>query len=224
MTVAAAAAPWSSEEASEQGFGERELLRGAAEKRMLRRGDFRKQKLRAYINDNGTKIKVKATQEEPGKAKWEITIDELGDFSKGGCTDGLKWHVHELPLGDSNRGKGHATSTSGATPVSATECGKTGGHWDPFFACGKFSQHAADLCMRTGRGGGNGYNCSPANQKLCEMGDLNGKMGLLQFDGKIGMKQTFITDEANVQPLSEIKGRSIVFHCGSPRVACANLH
>lgn len=229
MTVAAAAAPWSSEEASEQGSGERELLRGAAEKRMLRRGEFRKQKLRAYINDNGIKIKVQATQEEPGKAKWEITISELGDFSTGGCSTGLKWHVHELPLGDSNGWKGHGTeSTSGAAPVSAGECLKTGGHWDPFFACGGKSQHAAGICtLYPGIGAGGAHytgagSCGDGVAKKCEMGDLNGKMGLLPFAGKLGMKQTFY-DEANIQPLSEIKGRSIVFHCGSPRVACANF-
>jgi len=300
LTVAAAAAPWSSEEAPEQGFGERELLRGAAEKRMLREaefaaisGDFRKQKLRAYINDNGSKIKVQVTQTNPGEAKWEVTILKLPGYSPVECPDGLSWHVHELPLRDSNKGKGHGTKwTSGTTLNSAAECNLTRGHWDPFFACGPKSEHRDDssasahlpvgksaslICQRLDDAGlqssrpaygdhvpnpsgttaaygskcpcgtcDNGFNpdksgrceyrklwkdggscpdrcpCERRAQVQCEMGDLSGKMGLVRTS-EINSPQTFY-DTANVQPLSEIKGRSIVFHCGSARVACANFY
>merc|ERR1719498_1497768 len=86
-----------------------------------------------------------------------------------------------------------------------TQCGSefTGGHWDP-----------------TGKGSVTPYDCSTTAKELCEVGDLSGKYGNIMLDSS--GKGTFSV-LASGMTTADLQNRAIVFHCGSPRVACAAL-
>merc|ERR1712032_749459 len=62
-------------------------------------------------------------------------------------------------------------------------------------------------------------SCDPdMNIAMCEMGDLAGKMGKVKIETGV---QKF--SDRYISNLENIADRSIVFHCGSPRVACGNF-
>ena len=52
-------------------------------------------------------------------------------------SDGLVYHIHSY--------------WNDAETSSTTTCGDTGGHYDPYFACGKASQSASTDCVSLGR-------------------------------------------------------------------------
>jgi len=121
-------------------------------------------------------------------------------------------------------------------------CYSTGGHWDPYFACGPASQHAGTTCnaldydpydTRCGQcesdaviGGGNcDDNSEFQPQAGCEVGDLSGKMGK-RPNAPLG--NPFVYQDTNIQTLDTYAQASLVVHCCvggicKERVACANL-
>ena len=71
------------------------------------------------------------------------------------------------------------------------------------------------------------YSCNPTeyakNPFACEVGDMSGKFGKLAIDGASKMG-TLAGADLYMSPLSELRGKSIVFHCdGGARVFCAKL-
>lgn len=88
-----------------------------------------------------------------------------------------------------------------ATP---SNCDAAGGHLDPY------------------RVGGTGYSCDPNDFSTCEVGDVSGRQGKLKAtNGKI---RALITDPVlSLNGPHSIVGLSMVFHNGSPRIACGNI-
>jgi len=216
MTVAAAAAPSSSE------AGEEETFEGG--QRLLGYG----KKLRARLDTPGFKGTLtvrKAWGKNKFKWVWRVTKMDDAKFKVDGneskdlvldpdaCREGLKWHIHAKKV-TSNGDCGGAT---------------TGSHWDPTFACGGKSEYqdpngTNGICDKiladtTASRPSYGERCSEATPKGCEYGDLNGKMGFLPREKT---RYRGFTD-VHLPPLEEFEGRSIVVHCGSPRVACGNF-
>ena len=138
------------------------------------------------------------------------------------CFDGgLKYHIHEeWNYGNDTEDK-----------MGATECGAayTGGHWDPWLACGSAS--GDEYC--TSQGGcvnsssiintKNKYECNTTNFRkepyTCEVGDWSGKYGLLHIVNDSGT----ITDLSPFEvDGSDLDGYSVVFHCNDgTRAFCA---
>lgn len=225
MTVAAAAAPWSSEEASwgsEQALEEeangsqgRQLLFGRRRTRFL----FAKveaageKKFRAYVS----------VKQRRGKASWTVTIGKGSPALTAEYDDVVQdcvkynWHIHAGPVSTKLGGDG--------------TCGGTGGHTDNDLSCGGATDEV-DACnakfdCAADKGGCYADNykarCSTESQKGCEFGDLSGKMGQIQLSGR----QHF-TDR-KLEPLSTYKNLALVLHCCNaagnckPRVACGDL-
>eukprot|EP01038_Epipyxis_sp_PR26KG_P011899 gene11899-15922_t len=140
---------------------------------------------------------------------------------------GLTYHIH---------------SYWSNTSASSTVCGSaaTGGHFDPNFACSNASQSYSTSCKNLGRTKplGYTYNCSTTNYhfgrySFCEVGDLSGKMGKLNYNS--ATQKLFSTSFTDFQPpydanfkLSDqtsLPWSSVVFHCGSTgaRLLCAEF-
>lgn len=118
--------------------------------------------------------------------------------SKGNGT--YNWHVHtELVEGDSAVGS--------KDDNYAGRCKSTGGHFDPYLLgpCASLQK--------------------PPNPFQCEVGDLAGKHGKLVFEA--GQPTTFFFTDDNLRLSGDeafsIEDRSLVFHDGAPRVACASI-
>ena len=138
---------------------------------------------------------------------------------------GLSYHIHELWT--------DATKSHG---LGSTECGPaiTGGHYDPAFGCGGATHNPfcksknSSKCVDGSTGAGmTTYSCNPTeyakNPFACEVGDMSGKFGKLAIDGASKMG-TLAGADLYMSPLSELRGKSIVFHCdGGARVFCAKL-
>ena len=136
---------------------------------------------------------------------WTVEIDSFDKDSL--CPDGdLNWHVHERGL------------AGGQT--SPTDCGATGGHWDPTFGCGGASQYKATVCEDlVALGRVNPQSCMvDMDVSKCEMGDQSGKLG--QIEIKEGTQEF---EDPYISNIELIEGFAVVLHCGSPRKACANL-
>jgi len=124
----------------------------------------------------------------------------------GWCAEPLSYHIHQKWEGN-----------NGTEAYGANDCGptNTGGHYDPFLACGGASEYAGtDYC------GCGTYTCntSYANTYGCEVGDLSGAYGKVPSqEGDWNM-----TYAMNVLPPVG-QSLSVVLHCGSTRVACAQL-
>jgi len=151
-----------------------------------------KQKLCATFDFEGLKATVvveqSATQLVANTATWKA---EFTEFDNNLCPGGqLNWHVHEY-AGSGIRASGEPGN------ANAPGCGGdvTGGHYDPFFACGGASQNdvvgngVCEVLRTTNQtplgGAGNGkvlgpnYECSTDDQSRCEIGDQSGKLGKL---------------------------------------------
>jgi hypothetical protein len=165
---------------------------------------------------------------------WRVglrNIDELeGANGITGEITSLNYHLHQ-----------QWTNSLASFGTGATACGEavTGGHYDPFFACGPASglrppYANTNLCDAAGLLKDD-YTCSSAYENKeydrCEVGDLSGKMGALSVvDGKV--REKFSNDPLpalNYQFVSDTtineadRFASIVFHDGSPRVLCGQL-
>jgi hypothetical protein len=128
----------------------------------------------------------------------DVNIEALTDMDCGG---GLNWHIHEFTLDESR-----------------PECTDLGGHWDPTYGCGGASQHDnTGVCDFLYNGT---KTCTPEEDiTMCEIGDLSGKMGRIALD--TSYEQTY--EDVYITNINVFSKLSIVFHCGSPRVACGNL-
>jgi hypothetical protein len=92
----------------------------------------------------------------------DLTGLVLGGNDEPDEADGFDFHLH------SNYIAGNGILSAG-----------TSGHYDSLFACGKASSNAGSpLCPD---GSPDTYNCNPNNQAGCELGDLSGKLGKLNF-------------------------------------------
>lgn len=129
-------------------------------------------------------------------------------------TTNLNYHIH------TNWGN----TTSDVALGSGCGPALTGGHYDPTIQCTAASQYINTLCPALNRTSAN-YNCTPALYSAgyfdqCEVGDLSAK------NGPLSLTQSNVWTD--VRPLSVVeygngKWKSVVFHCGSPRVLCGNL-
>ncbi|KNC79368.1 hypothetical protein SARC_08232 [Sphaeroforma arctica JP610] len=135
----------------------------------------------------------------------------------------LNWHVH-VGASDNAQGVGaECAADAGSPPV--------GGHYDPTFACSAVTGEL-EACAALGRTVDNDYMymCSPESYETdpysCEVGDYSGKFGQLRFevDAETESAEVDASGSDRYGPnLELINGRSVVFHCGSPRVVCGNL-
>jgi hypothetical protein len=66
---------------------------------------------------------------------WNIDVRNFNTTCD--ISDGLVYHIHSY--------------WNDAEYSSTTTCGDTGGHYDPYFACGKASQSASTDCASLGR-------------------------------------------------------------------------
>ena len=76
------------------------------------------------------------------------------------------------------------------------------------------------VCCKTLYPDTDGKKICKANVDIttCEMGDLSGKLGKIQFTSELQeFEESFITN------VDTFKDLSIVLHCGKPRVACGNF-
>jgi len=141
----------------------------------------------------------------------------VGGFAT--CTDGgLKWHIHNSWTHSDNDDK--LEGMCGAS--------YTGGHYDPWNACGSASGSAycgtsypsssslTGLCLDTDE-------YSPAfgdDPFSAEVGDWSGKYGLLELDEDNMISASFSSFWEVMS--AEVAGLSIVFHCnGGARAFCA---
>ncbi|OQR96330.1 hypothetical protein THRCLA_07314 [Thraustotheca clavata] len=128
-------------------------------------------------------IKVVRSNERPGaslQAHLDLSaldIDAIKAFDDN-CKDepiaAFKWHIHT---------KWHRSSSMGFLKGCSLE--NAGNHYDPDFACGPNSEHIKDDKCKDVK-----YTCNPQayrkNPKVCERGDLSGKLGEMQVvDGVI---------------------------------------
>jgi hypothetical protein len=199
--------------------------------------------LEAYICDDKIKASVTGRETEAGKVTWTVDIEHI-DASI--CpTDNLNWHIHEKRLPEDGESPGDCGATGGHSD-DAFACGGAS-NWRTT-TCNAFSDayvksYSVDVtedgkeykarCAGDVVPGGGAINAKyintgfgfdktgaavPVGQAGCEFGDLGGKMGkILKQDGKQVFKDT------HIQPLSVYKYASVVFHCGAPRVACADF-
>eukprot|EP01084_Bolivina_argentea_P060033 109670_1 len=141
-----------------------------------------------------------------------------GGFSE--CIgDGLKWHIHEMWLHDDT------TDRLGSTLCNSSY---TGGHWDPWNACGSASgnQHCkkatsteATKCIDVADYSPN-YEADPFS---AEVGDWSGKYGVLA-PGTDNLITATFTSFYEVYPDDQLADLSVVFHCNSgTRAFCAPL-
>ena len=115
-------------------------------------------------------------------------------------------------------------------------CGSsyTGGHWDPWLGCG--SATGNDYCQTQGgcavgspvlgESHDGTYQCSnmaDTNLYTCEVGDLSGIFGALDFEETdFGLEGGITVSEFFLPPPSYLQYRSIVFHCNDgTRAFCA---
>jgi len=153
------------------------------------------------------------------------------DFSNSSSTtcdfaSGLDYHIHSTWTASTHSGSGSAT------------CNGAGGHYDPDLACGSASQEYSGLCAAIGRAAAP-YNCTPEMYSTghyynCEVGDLSGKHGQIHpVSGRVFTTGTdsppyvdltppYLYNYKTVQLFSHAWS-SVVFHCGSERIACASF-
>lgn len=147
-----------------------------------------------------------------------VTLD-LSNMNKtklpSNCFDaGMKYHIHKI-----------WTHSDGDEKIGAIDCGKsfTGGHWDPWNACGGASGSDYCGCFEDAD-----YKCNKTNFDkdpfVCEVGDWSGKYGVLTIDSSNKVSRT---DQSYFEVEdSEIGGKSVVFHCtttGGPRAFCGKF-
>jgi len=183
-------------------------------------------KLRASFDYGGklkgfVQVKQDEHRRERGKADWKVKVKK---FDPELCPSGLfNWHIHEFP--------GGGIAANGTD--SPSDCGpnKTGGHYDPTFACGGASQNQGNgIC---GILGDRDYECSTTAQYNCEIGDQSGKMGKINAIELLEAGEPQKFDDFWINDLGSIEGRSIVLHCCKEkdeggldcgrRLACATL-
>lgn len=165
---------------------------------------------------------------------WKVdirNIDELAEELGIPPITSLNYHLHQ-----------QWTNGDKFFDIGGDGCGAdvTGGHYDPYFACGPASGVDADTCAALGRPKGEGsmYSCSPevfqdeAMLDRCEVGDLSGKYGqvIITEDGwgyeEVENDPLPALDYQFVSGIGENPPNffsTIIFHVGAPRVLCGRL-
>jgi len=97
--------------------------------------------------------------------------------------------------------------------------GYTGGHWDPWQACGSATGNT--YCSQKGGCIDDGYSADFSSDVFsAEVGDWNGKYGLIEFDDD-GYAVANDSSYFEVTP-ADVVGMSVVFHCNNgDRAFCA---
>lgn len=125
-----------------------------------------------------------------------VTYDTTGKDSTA-CPNGYNWHVHES--------WNNATATQG---IGGTECGsgETGGHYIPNRPCSNITYPAAD-CAAT------------KAFENCEVGDFSARYMPIPVNSSGSW-----TNQIDWYSIpSTFENRSVVVHCGSPRVSCGKI-
>lgn len=157
-----------------------------------------------------------------GALNIDVTLGGSEDFPDGfaTCIDGgLSYHIHEL-----------WTYSDNADKIGATACGGdfTGGHWDPWNACGGASGNAycdkgvnaSDVCIPTSEYGTLSFTADPF---AAEVGDWSTKYGKLMVDAATNTASLSVSNFYEVLP-AELAGYSVVFHCGTSAKRAFLLH
>jgi len=152
------------------------------------------------------------------------TLELLNSNSADCTTNGFKYHIHEFYNYNSTYDRFYS------------ECGGsyTGGHWDPWLACG--SATGNDYCLSSNDGscvtgssvlGGTSYDCDTdsfnSNPYACEVGDWSGKYGAVMLDGNMLTLSVSSPYEVSAE---DLVGLSVVFHCSNSagtRAFCAGF-
>jgi len=158
-----------------------------------------------------------------------ISLDLSGSWSSlpGGSsclTDGLDYYIYDSWT------YGDFIDRVGSNACSASY---TGGHYDPYLACGPYSgnqyceTYSTDYCVESSSAydSDNVYTCDStvydSNPYACEVGDWTGKYGTLSVGSNnltyLNTGSFWEVTSANVQ------GKAIVFHCANSgaRAFCA---
>ena len=149
-----------------------------------------------------------------------LAADNYSAIGGPSCfANGFSYHIHEK--WEHNNTNDRLTSECGAD--------YTGGHWDPWLACGGATGNT--LCAVKGgcvNGssvlGPQGYDCSSDtfedNPYACEVGDWSGKYGKATVTDDIVYGSGYSPYEVTG---ADIVNLSVVFHCSSDasRVFCA---
>merc|ERR1711920_805596 len=76
--------------------------------------------------------------------------------------------------------------------LDTCDADKTGGSYDPTYACGPLSQYNGGVACNAQAEAGKTYDCNPTTYAesniACEMGDFSGKYGLVSIGGDAGLK------------------------------------
>ena len=177
----------------------------------------------ATFSNNGISGTVTASD---GTITVDLDISSLDIEEIGGShcfASGFSYHIHEKWAHDDDNDK-----------LGGTDCGSTftGGHWDPWIACGAATGNVnceskggcvTGSSVLSDEDDYSGYDCSDflSNPYVCEVGDWSGKYGAVTVDYDLKMyssnSNTFEVDG------TDLDGLSVVFHCSSDgsRAFCA---
>lgn len=222
MTVAAAAAPWASAEASEEGnYSESRQLGGRWRRKVLTATVL------AGADQGGAAFEATVKAEKKrGKVVWTVKIHNAGLINIQ-C-EAYNWHIH-------------------AKKIQGTQdCGSTGGHSDNSLMCGGatdrgddcralyncpsevplskcYKEEYAQRCNMGIWAFRGKLSQARASLQGCEYGDLSGKMGKIEVTTAT---QQF--EDYHLEDLSTYAQMSLVLHCCnsggcSQRVACGDF-
>jgi hypothetical protein len=168
------------------------------------------------------------TKYSSGQAVYKYEIDLSKFVTSCDLSQGLSYHFHTY-------------WTDAKFGASTTTCADTGGHYDPFLACGPSSEDKASLCPLLNRTSTSGYTygCSPStyssgHHSLCEVGDLSGKFGKMMPDDPV--KPAMFTG-THIDPMPPLianyesgdmiskQWASLVIHCpvDNSRILCGHV-
>lgn len=124
--------------------------------------------------------------------------------------------------------------------ASTISCAYTGGHYDPFLACGGSSEDKGSHCVELNRTASQSYNyaCNSADYStghvaICEVGDLSGKFGPMM--PSLANNMVFVGKHIDTMPPTPAnyynedavskKWASLVLHCpaDNSRILCAQF-
>jgi hypothetical protein len=168
-----------------------------------------------------------------GGLNWHI--HELR-IPEDGTTGDSRVLIDGVPKGQCGKTGGHTDDSfacGGASHWRSTTCNAFTKDWVGSYKADKGAEYPRRCNLSAGKGTNpkfvvpdeDPFGVTTVGQAGCEYGDLSGKMGTIQILDEHG---NFVTGEQEfedefIQPLKRYEYSSIVFHCGSPRIACANF-
>ena len=165
------------------------------------KGDNDTECVRGYMRVEQAKV---ADQVVTGMADTSETLFIVDVYRHGNATPTAmhNWHVHMEPVGQ-----------------DPSDCGATGGHFDPFEVCEWTGTKCADPYPLL---------CTPDTPLACEVGDQSKKLSPIDIPPAHARRRVAYVDvQAPVFGPVSISDRSLVIHdknLGAPRIACASLH